>query len=45
MIKHTTPPSCDRTWISETDEWRIDSDCGDSSCASSTTHSAAGDRP
>lgn len=23
----------------------IDEDCGDSSCASSVTHSAAGDRP
>lgn len=36
---------CDTTWISETDEVRVDHDCGDPSCASSTSHSAATDRP
>lgn len=27
------------------DTWRVTQDCGNSSCASSTTHSAANDKP
>lgn len=36
---------CTSHWDSETDTIIYDQDCGDPSCASSVTHSAANDRP
>lgn len=36
---------CDSYWDSVSDTIVITQDCGDPSCASSVTHSAANDRP
>lgn len=43
-MRHTRPMKCDSYWDSEKDEIVYTRDCGDPSCASSVTHSAAQDR-